>query len=117
MKTKVSIVKCPSYEQAFVNQAVKHAVDLIGGLKTFIKKNDKVFLKVNLLQAAKPEKAITTHPAIVKAVIQLVKKIGAIPVVGDSTLFGNLESVAKECGILKICKEEKVKLVKLIKLL
>jgi len=113
MKTKVSIVKCPSYEQMFVDQAVRQAVDLIGGLNRFIKKGDKVFLKVNLLIGANPDRAITTHPNFVRTVIRLVKRFGAIPVVGDSTQRGDLESVAEPCGILKLCKEEGVKLLKL----
>jgi len=85
--TKVSIIKCEDYEEKRVENAVREALELIGGLKEIIKHNDKVLLKVNLLAPAEPEEAVTTHPAIVKAMIKLVREAGGIPLVADSPGF------------------------------
>ena len=49
MKAKVAIVRCEDYNQKNVDTAVRRALDLIGGAGRFIKKNDRVLLKANLL--------------------------------------------------------------------
>lgn len=83
--TKVSIVKCRQYEQEQVNGAVRQALDLIGGIESFIKPGQRVLLKVNALSPKPPEAAVTTHPSIIKAMVLEVKRAGGIPMVGDST--------------------------------
>jgi uncharacterized protein (DUF362 family)/Pyruvate/2-oxoacid:ferredoxin oxidoreductase delta subunit len=49
-----------------------------------VKKGDKVLIKPNLLSSKKPEQAVTTHPALAKAVVQMVQELGGVPVLGDS---------------------------------
>jgi len=46
------------------------------GMESFVKRGDKVLLKVNLLSAREPKKAVTTHPEIVRAVAKAVRKAG-----------------------------------------
>ncbi|WP_135609657.1 DUF362 domain-containing protein [Methanococcoides sp. AM1] len=79
--TQVSIVRCEDYSQA--KEAVREAIDLVGGLGTIIFPGARVLLKPNLLAATPPEKAVTTHPAIVSAMCELVLEAGGIPIVGD----------------------------------
>ncbi|NYT19432.1 MAG: DUF362 domain-containing protein, partial [Methanosarcinales archaeon] len=79
--TQVSIVRCEDYSHA--KEAVREAVDLIGGLGTIIFPGARVLLKPNLLAAHPPEDAVTTHPAIVSAMCELVVEVGGIPIVGD----------------------------------
>ena len=43
--------------------------------KNTLKKGDKVLIKPNLLTAALPQKAVTTHPEVVRSLIKAVKKI------------------------------------------
>ena len=81
---KVSVVKADNYNIEIVDKAVNDAVNLIGGWQNFIKKGDKVLIKPNMLTNVTPEKAVTTHPEVVRAVIKAVKNIGALPAVGDS---------------------------------
>jgi len=107
---KVSIVKCNDYSK--VKNSIKQSLDLIGGLEKIIKPDDMVLLKVNLLMAKKPEQAVTTHPSVVKAVIQLVKEKGGIPFVGDSAGGAGLTDKAFEVsGIKKVVEEENVELL------
>jgi uncharacterized protein (DUF362 family)/Pyruvate/2-oxoacid:ferredoxin oxidoreductase delta subunit len=53
----------------------------------------------------KPEKATTTHPAVARAVAELVKEAGAVPIIGDSPggyhfyTRKSLESVYEGCGM------------------
>ncbi len=78
---QVSIVRCEDYSHA--KEAVREAVELIGGLEPIIFPGARVLLKPNLLAAMPPEKAVTTHPAIVSAMCELVVEAGGIPIVGD----------------------------------
>ena len=61
----VSTVKCDSYEQGEVDKAVSRLLENIGGLNSIIRPYNKVHIKPNLLTAKPPEKAATTHPAVV----------------------------------------------------
>jgi uncharacterized protein (DUF362 family)/NAD-dependent dihydropyrimidine dehydrogenase PreA subunit len=115
--SKVSIVSCQSYDERETSEAVAQALGLLGGLKEFIRPGDKVLLKPNLLSARTPEEGITTHPSIVKAVIEEVKKCGGEALVGDSP--GGLaarnvfEKVASKSGIKQVCQETGARLVNL----
>lgn len=113
MPPKVSIEKCADYEDSEVYNAVKKAVDLVGGIRSFVKEGEKILIKPNLLSAAPSDSAITTHPSIVRAAVKLVKEAGAYPVVGDSPGIGSVQKVSQKCGILDVCKEEDVPLIEL----
>jgi len=73
---KVAITRCDSYDEQEVNQAVKRGIDLIGGIEKFVKPGDSVLLKVNLLMPKSPEVGITTHPAVMKALANIIKEVG-----------------------------------------
>ena len=106
MPTSVSIIKCPDYDQERTFSAVKQAVDLLGGMKVFVKPGDRVLIKPNLLKGRPPEAAVTTHPEIVRAAIRLVREAGGLAMVGDSPGLGSLRSVCEKCGILDVVNEE-----------
>jgi len=84
MTSKVSIVRCSSYDSALVLEATRKAIDLIGGAPNFIKPQSSVLVKPNLLMAKEPEFGIDTHPEVVRAVIRILKEIGCKVFVGDS---------------------------------
>jgi uncharacterized protein (DUF362 family)/NAD-dependent dihydropyrimidine dehydrogenase PreA subunit len=83
---KVSVVKCKSYDEKEVYEAVKKSLELIGGIK--IKPGSKVLLKPNILSARKPEAAITTHPSVVAAVCKILKPMNVKIMIGDSAGMG-----------------------------
>lgn len=115
MRTKVSIVKCPDYNFRKVEVALHQALDLLGGINSFVKPGQKVLLKPNLLSARAPEEAVDTHPEIVRGVIRLVKESGGVVMVGDSPGgFGAhlSDEVYEKSGIKKVCEEEGAELVK-----
>lgn len=117
MNSKVSIVRCGSYDSDLVLGAVKKAVDLIGGVSNFVKPQSRVLVKPNLLMAKEPESGIDTHPEVVRAVIKILKEIGCDIFVGDSpSVWGEyserVDEVYEKSGIKRICEEEKVSLVK-----
>jgi len=82
MDHRVYVITCPDYDR--VEQRLTDLLAMIGGMAQFASPGETIVLKPNLLQAAPPEKAITTHPAVVAAVAQAVKEAGATAVIADS---------------------------------
>ena len=76
---EVSILKA-----TYSAPGIEPLLDPLGGMERFIEKGDRVLLKVNLLSAREPEKAVTTHPEYVRAVAMAVRKVGGRPYIGDS---------------------------------
>lgn len=63
-----------------------------------------------MLEGLPPEKAVTTHPRVVQAVIKAVKEAGGQPFVGDSPALGNSRKTAERTGIWDVCKAEGITL-------
>jgi uncharacterized protein (DUF362 family)/ferredoxin len=84
MPEPVAIVSCTNYQQEIVTESVNRALSLLGGIEQFVRPGQNVLLKVNLLSSSPPEKAITTHPAVVAAVAKAVQTAGGNPIIGDS---------------------------------
>ena len=103
--TSVSIVKCDTYDEDLVYQKVREAVDLLGGMKNFVAPGQKVLLKPNLLSGRPPEKCVTTHPLVVKAVALLVREAGATVLIGDSPQIESAKKAAHKCGIGKVADD------------
>ncbi len=111
MKSSVSIVRCENYDEKKVLMALRQSVDLIGGAQAFISKGNRVLLKPNLLYGKNPEKAVTTHPSILKGMIQIIREAGGIPSIGDSPSVGSLARTAEKAGIKAVADEMKCPLV------
>ena len=115
----VSLVRCQNYDNSNIEAAVKKALELIGGIERYVKPGDRVLLKINLLTGDVPEKAVTTHPAIVRAMIHQVKAAGGIPQVGDCSGYEGASNpkryfaACRSSGIMQVCEEEKVELLHL----
>jgi uncharacterized protein (DUF362 family) len=105
--TQVSITRCNSYLEEEVAKAVAESLRLIGGLDSIIKPGQRVLLKVNMLNGKPPEAAVTTHSAIVKAVIEEVKKVGGKPIIGDSPggVSTRVENIYTSTGIRRVAEE------------
>ncbi len=105
MKSSVSIVRCQDYDEEKVIHALRESIHLVGGIQTFVKKCSRVLLKPNLLYGKSPEKAVTTHPSILKGMIQLVREAGGIPFIGDSPSVGSLTRAAEKSGDKAVADE------------
>ncbi len=111
--TSVSIIRCADYDREGTFSAIQQAVDLLGGMRTFVKPGERVLIKPNLLKGRPPEAAVTTHPEVVRAVIRLVREAGGKPMIGDSPGLGDLRTVCAKAGILDVVNEEGAELVEL----
>jgi uncharacterized protein (DUF362 family)/NAD-dependent dihydropyrimidine dehydrogenase PreA subunit len=105
MKQRVSIRAAADYQPVAMLQHLRDLLEPLGGMQSFVKPGQKVLLKPNMLSGKPPEMAVTTHPEIVRGVIQLVQEAGGIAIIGDSPGFGRPEQVAKKCGIWQVIQE------------
>ncbi len=100
-KSRVAIVYADGYEPDYVYEKVKKAVELLGGIERFVKKEEKVLLKPNLLAKTTADRACTTHPSVFSAVGRLLLDGGYKNLTyGDSCGgYAKTEPVAQACGI------------------
>ncbi|MDO8603251.1 MAG: DUF362 domain-containing protein [Candidatus Omnitrophota bacterium] len=111
MKTKVSIVKCRSYDIDEVQKAVSRAFDLLGGIGAFIKKGERALIKPNMLSARLPKDGVCTHLEVIRAVVRLVRDCGAVAFIGDNP-GGSMSPLAvyEGAGLKALASEEGVEL-------
>lgn len=109
---KVSIVKCEDYDHQKVKNAILKSLEFIGGLEKIIKPGDNVLLKVNAIAGFPPERAATTHPAVVGAMVEIVTEAGGMPWVGDSSgAYGFTAQSLELSGIKKACEDSGGRLI------
>jgi uncharacterized protein (DUF362 family) len=99
---RVSLQKLTSYSPEQVKTALRQLLEPLGGMERFIKPGQRVLIKPNMLAGKPPEKAVTTHPEVVRAVIELALEAGGTVSVGDSPGIGSPENVARKTGILEV---------------
>jgi len=109
----VATTRCDDYTTAEVAASLERLLEPLGGMEAFVAPGQRVFLKVNLLMKAGPERAVTTHPEIVRAVIRAARAAGAAEVlVGDSPGGKNTPAASRavfaESGIAGVAAEEGV---------
>lgn len=81
----VSLARCPDYDLTGVAAALRILLEPLGGMERYVRPGQRVLLKPNLLRPASPEKAVTTHPAVVEAVARAVQDCGGRPLLADSS--------------------------------
>jgi len=104
-----ALVGCDSYERKRVEEAVARVFGLLGGAGEFIEPGSSVFIKVNGLFPAAPEKAVTTHPEVLRAVVNELRSVTDRIVIGDSPggLYNQtmLKRVYNKCGFAGVAEE------------
>ena len=108
---KVVIIKCPDYDGLYLTKNIERTLSYFGGIESLVNKGEKILLKPNLLVKAHATLGITTHPFVVKAVADIVKTAGGLPLVGDSPAFGSVRQVAAACGLLPLLKKDNIPVV------
>jgi uncharacterized protein (DUF362 family)/Pyruvate/2-oxoacid:ferredoxin oxidoreductase delta subunit len=78
-KIKVSVVNCTSYDPEILDNALEDCLNTLNCFKDIIKPGKKILIKPNLLSPNNKEKAITTHPMFVEAVIKKIVQITGQP--------------------------------------
>ena len=98
----VSIVRCADYGEETCERALREVLVPFGGLD-WVRPGMRVVIKANLVSAMKPEKAATTHPALLAALTRMLRERGANVVIGDSPggtfAAPHLNAVYRVCGL------------------
>lgn len=81
-RVAISKVATPVDENC-IYDAVKKAIDDLGGIEEFIKPEEKVLLKPNFVSPRPPP--VTTDIRVIRAVALQVKEAGAKPIIGESS--------------------------------
>jgi len=96
--------KTPGYT---IRDLTRKTFDAVGGIQAFIGRGDVVAIKPNISWARTPNLSATTHPEVLKAVIELCQEAGAKKIkIVDHTIHGarrcfaitGAGAVAKETG-------------------
>ena len=105
----VAAVECSSYERGLVKESVARAFELLGGAGAVVSPGESVFVKVNGLLPAAPEKAVTTHPEVLRAVVEQLMTVTPRVTIGDSPggVYNRmmLTRVYEKCGFAAVAEE------------
>ena len=106
MTYQVTITRCRNYELDAVRPAVASSLGPLGGIGRFVGNGQRVLVKPNLLASRSPEEAVTTHPAVVQAVVEEVQKAGGVAIIGDSpggrNIGSSYERLLKRTGMMGV---------------
>ncbi len=95
MATPVVFSKC-EYDVRALRAAVHEMLARIGGLR--IKTGTRVLIKPNFLAPARPERAMTTHPLVVRVVAEVVLEHGGRVLIADSPGMGSFDRLLRDGG-------------------
>lgn len=116
MKDDIFIAQCENYDTSLVEEKIEYLFSQLEVTKTWSKES-KILLKPNLLSKTAPEKAVTTHPEVVRGVIRACVKRGIEKshiLIADSAggLYNTKQTKAlyQGCGMTKVAQEEGVAL-------
>lgn len=116
MKNVVSVVRCCNYEHSVVTQALSECLkQLDWDTQDFT--GQTILIKPNLFQGFSPEKCGTTHPAVVKALVDFLHSRGARLIVGDNPACLKSGSnnrylqILEETGMTRLSQTNKCELV------
>lgn len=101
---KVAIKSCEIYDVDLIEMHLREMLEEVYDLKANIHDKSKVLIKPNLVSPLTPDKAATTHPAVVEAVVRILKSVGAKNIwIGDSGIHGT-SKIFEVCGMNDIAK-------------
>ncbi len=95
MPTPVYFSKC-DYDPSAVKAAVQAMLDRIGVPR--IAAGARVLIKPNFLAPARPERAMTTHPLVLRAAADYMLARGARVLIADSPGMGRFDRLLREGG-------------------
>ena len=98
-KAKVAVLLCDRYNPTALYSILQRGFDLLGGLRRFVKKGERVLLKPNVLAGCAPEQGVTTHPSVLEAMIQILLESKAEVSYGDSSGITKPLSAARDSGL------------------
>jgi len=92
-----------------ITTSLKRAIDLLGGLNQFVKRDDKILLKPNFFV---PIKSACTSSKLIEAVIQTLQEVDAEIIIGEgSGVTQDTDKVYKALGVDKLAEKYGIELI------
>ncbi len=108
-RSAVAVVKCDSYDPQDVVSAVRRGAGLVGGFHSFAKAGETILIKPNALVGVNPQRCVTTHPSVFRAVAVCLKETGCALTYGDSPAlydgWGRCEPALRNAGFSAVAEE------------
>lgn len=95
MERRVAVARCENYDRASIKEIIEEHFAALGISSEYFK-DKNVVVKPNLVSKRSPEKAATTHPAIVEAVVEVLISAGAKVTIAESSAGIYTEGSLKE---------------------
>ncbi len=115
-ESKYSVVRYPDVKRGINDPmlAVRSAINTLGGMQSFVKRGDRVLIKVNICGGVPELKATYTTKEVAGIVVDLVREAGGEPIICDADMvWTKFWSNAKAEDWIEWAKEKGVKLVNL----
>ncbi|MHA2426261.1 MAG: DUF362 domain-containing protein [Candidatus Thorarchaeota archaeon] len=94
--------------------AVQKAIDLLGGIESFVHPQDKVVIKPNLVFGLPPFTGFTTDPPIIDAIIQLCQSMNpSETIIAEGSGGIDTKLAFRISGYMELAKKHSVRLVDL----
>ena len=84
--------------------ATRAAVELLGGMKQFVRPGNRVVIKPNMSFPSPPERASNTHPEVIRELAVMCREAGAGSVLVLDHTLGPEALCLENSGIVKGCK-------------
>lgn len=112
-RSSLALVSCREYRRKEVDRALDAIEEMLGLQDGALPQTGRVLIKPNLIAAKRPEKAVTTHPLLVKTVAQRLKSRGYEVFIGDSPggAIKGLERYWRKTGMAEAAEEAGVELL------
>lgn len=105
-RNAVSLLRHDNYRRDETTAALKRLLEPLGGMERFVRPGARVLLKPNLVFGRPPERAVNTHPEIVRAAALLCREAGAASIrIGDSPGYGSARAAMRGSGLLAVADE------------
>ncbi len=90
-----------------IEAMVRAAIEAAGGIGMFVKKGSQVIVKPNLSFASEPERAATTNPDVLKAVMKICLDAGAKRVIVLDHPLQDAEIIGTRAAVAELVKQTK----------
>jgi uncharacterized protein (DUF362 family)/Pyruvate/2-oxoacid:ferredoxin oxidoreductase delta subunit len=108
----VALMACGEYRPGLLDEVIGEAARISGFPDI---QGKRILVKPNVLNSSPPEKAVTTHPEFLRAVLRFLRRKGAARIqVGDSPALHNPIAAAKAAGLYPVALEEGAQWVEFI---
>lgn len=100
------VVRRADYEPGSLGGRVDEMLDVAGEGVDW--DGRRVLVKPNLLLPARTERAVLTHPLVVRAVVEAVRRRGGRPFIGDSPATGTMDRIWRVGGYGRVLDDLRV---------